>query len=158
MSKNVKSIEVKPNKLNKYVSKTNFNKTNFILSFLAYKFLDTNSEGYVFLEEQERDLYQKWEFIKASDKGFYNIRNCLTLKYLTSNENSEIFVCDENTSLYSMWAIYETSEKEMYIIVNNNNSLLQLNITDTLYLNENLDFKRIDKKALFKIFPKIIVK
>jgi hypothetical protein len=152
-SKKVKTIQLKKDKQDKITPYKPLSKLNFINNPLEALYLDTNSYGELFYEQNIR-LNSKWEFVY--DQGSYYIKNSVTGLYISTDINSNLYCyMQEFNNSYQKWIIYETTEKDCFIIQNlcSKMELNTMNKNLILSLQSNPD--DIEKTKLFKIFPKL---
>ena len=152
-SKKVKTIQLKKDKQEKITPYKPTSKLNFINNPVEALYLDTNSYGELFYEQNLR-LNSKWEFV--NDQGSYYIKNSITGLYISTDVNSNLFCYMlESYNSYQKWIIYETTEKDCFIIQNLCSKQELNTLNRSLILSTQSNPEDIEKTRMFKIFPKL---
>jgi hypothetical protein len=130
-------------------------KKNFLKNTVGNFLIDTNYAGNVFYNEEDRNLYQKWEFIVTETAGVYYLKNAQTELFLTSDEVGNLYTTIGKTCPYQKWIIMTTSDPDLFLIVNSaNDFVIDCNKMNIIMLNrlESEKYADVPKEILFKIY------
>jgi hypothetical protein len=101
------------------------NKGFYLQSNYCKYFLDSNNNGDLFLNKNERTANQKWEFFTPDTAGEYFLKNISTGLYLSSNDYGDLFTDVQILdSSYQRWKIHNTTDADNYTIINKANDLI----------------------------------
>ncbi len=154
MDKNKKKAKMMLNDL-----ATKFNgKILFIQHSTSKYYVDSNNSGDLYLNNNERVGFQKWEFQNTDIPGNYYIKNSITGLYLNSNEFGELYCYLFNPfSSYQMWKVHLTTEANFYVILNVGNDLaLTANKFNKimLYYFDKIMFDQLDTNVSYLLYAK----
>ena len=101
------------------------NKTLLIESNYCKYFMDSNNNGDLFLNKDDRTANQKWEFFTPDVAGEYFLKNVASGFYLASNDYGDLFTdVQVLESSFQRWKIHQTTDPDNYTIVNKGNDMI----------------------------------
>ena len=138
------------------------NKILYLQSNFCKYFLDSNNNGDLFLNRNDRVANQKWEFSTPDVAGEYFLKNVSTGLYLSTNDYGDLFTDIQILeSSYQRWKIHNTTDPDNYTIVNKGNDLIiSCNKTNKIIMRpiDPIVYENLENPFLFTSMAKKVVK
>lgn len=159
MDKGKKGSKKKTITINKNFANKLGGKNYFIESRFCGRFLDCDSTGEVFLNDENiyRNNNQKWGFNITNTPGVYLLKNVQSELYLTTSEKGDLFAAKlDEESTFQKWAIMQTSEDKHFILLSLSNDLVLFTTVMNEVIMSTLDktmYEDCSTEVIFKIYP-----
>ena len=138
------------------------NKTLYIQSNFCKYFIDSNNNGDLFLNKDDRVANQKWEFSTPDVAGEYFLKNISSGFYLASNDYGDLFTDVQIIeSSFQRWKIHQTTDPDNYTIVCKGNDMIMFVHKSNKVMMQNLDpiaFTDLEQANVFTTMARKVVK
>ena len=137
-------------------------KTFYIQSNFSKYFIDSNNNGDLFLNRNDRVANQKWEFTTPDTAGEYFLKNVATGLFLSTNDYGDLFTdIHILESSHQRWKVHNTSDADNYTFVNKGNDFMLVCSNRNIILMKPIDpilFEKLEMPFVFTTMAKKIVK